>query len=213
MYSILVVLLIAFVLLCHQGFIVLDHSAKQGFEHSVTWKGNTYVQKSYNYSKEGKTLARTDRGFNLKEITDDESHNFLVVRSFLDQYTLVNEDYIIPKSGEVTCVFWDREKFTDKPLTDVISKIINNKKSDFTYLSDEWLSSLTDTRQLDSLDVGYNGCPVGTEYIGYIGKLNNKWVLCFNVKNDENTRKSTCDCYEIPEADYKVLEEYLIIYD
>ena len=201
-----------FVVLIINGTIVLDHSAKQGFEHSVTWKGKTYVQKYYRHSGEGKTLARTDRGFDLNEVEDDPNHDFLVVRSFLDQYNLVNEDYVIPTSGEVTCVFWDHQKFTDKPLTDVISKIINNKKLDFSYSSDG-LFLLKDGQELDSLNVGYNGCPVGTEYIGYIGKLNGKWVLCFNVKNDENTRKSTCDCYEIPEADYKVLEEYLIIYD
>ena len=79
-----------FVILVINGTIVLDHSAKQGFEHSVTWNGKTYVQKYYRHSGEGKTLARTDRGFDLNEVEDDPNHDFLVVRSFLDQYNLVN---------------------------------------------------------------------------------------------------------------------------
>ena len=81
------------------GILVLDHSAQRGFENSVTWKGHTYVVYPYNDYDEGRTIAKTTDGLRINEIEEDPTHTFIVLRSFLDQWLLVREDYNIPTDG------------------------------------------------------------------------------------------------------------------
>ena len=81
------------------GILVLDHSAQRGFENSVTWGGHTYVEYSYSGYHEGKTIAKTTDGLRINEIDEDPTHTFIVLRSFLDQWLLVREDYSIPSDG------------------------------------------------------------------------------------------------------------------
>ena len=87
------------VFLFASGILVFDHSAQRGFENSVTWKGHTYVEYSYSGYHEGKTVAKTTDGFRINEIKEDPTHTFIVLRSFLDQWLLVREDYTIPTDG------------------------------------------------------------------------------------------------------------------
>lgn len=81
------------------GILVIDHSAQRGFENSVIWRGHTYVEYSYTGYHEGRTIAKTTDGLRIKEIREDPTHTFIVLRSFLDQWLLVREDYIIPTDG------------------------------------------------------------------------------------------------------------------
>ena len=91
--SCIVVALVAiFALMVANGIIVFDHSAERGFENSVKWKGVTYMPVSGKY-KEGKTIAKTKDGFQINEVEGDDSHTFLVMRSFLDQWLVVREDH------------------------------------------------------------------------------------------------------------------------
>ena len=88
------------------GVFVLDRSAVVASE-SVTWKGRTYSPISGKY-KEGKTLAKDhDGNWNINAVEEDPSHRFIVVRSSLDNYLYVSDDYDVPTSGELTKVYWD----------------------------------------------------------------------------------------------------------
>ena len=93
------IVLTVIVFLFASGIIVIDHSAQRGFENSVTWRGNTYVEYCYTEYHEGRTLAKTTDGFRINAIKEDPTHTFIVLRSFLDQWLLVREDYIVPTDG------------------------------------------------------------------------------------------------------------------
>ena len=41
----------------------------------------------------------TTIGLRINEIAEDPTHTFIVLRSFMDQWLLVREDYIIPADG------------------------------------------------------------------------------------------------------------------
>ena len=88
------------------GILVTDHSAQRGFENSVIWQGHTYVPYSYNGTyHEGKTIAKTTDGLRINEVEEDPTHTFIVLRSFLDQWLLVREDYIIPSTSDGGSIF------------------------------------------------------------------------------------------------------------
>ena len=87
------------------GIIVFDHSGVRRGE-GVYWNNALYVPASGEYS-EGKTIAKTNDGWQINEVEEDDTHTFIVMRSFLDQSLLVREDYEIPRSGEITTLFWN----------------------------------------------------------------------------------------------------------
>ena len=68
------------------GVLVLDHSAmyKNG---QIEWNGKIYVPCGEQRYNEGRTLAKTtDGSWSINGEEGDSSHNFIVLRSFLDQY-------------------------------------------------------------------------------------------------------------------------------
>ena len=93
------------VYLLANGIIVFDHSGVRRGE-GVYWNDVLYVPSSGEYS-EGKTIAKTEDGWQINEVEEDQTHTFIVMRSFLDQSLLVREDYEIPRSGEITTLFWN----------------------------------------------------------------------------------------------------------
>lgn len=97
----IVVFLAAIVgLLFATGILVTDHSAQRGFENSVIWQGHTYVPYSYpGEYHEGKTIAMTTDGLRINEVEEDPTHTFIVLRSFLDQWLLVREEYLFSEDG------------------------------------------------------------------------------------------------------------------
>lgn len=99
--SIVVFLTATMGLLFATGILVTDHSAQRGFENSVVWQGHTYVPYSYpGEYHEGKTIAMTTDGLRINEVKEDPTHTFIVLRSFLDNWLLVREDYTIPANSD-----------------------------------------------------------------------------------------------------------------
>ena len=88
------------VLLIANGIIVFDHSGVRRGE-GVYWNNTLYVLCSGEYA-EGKTIAKTNDGWQINEVEEDDTHTFIVMRSFLDDSLLVREDYDIPNSREIT---------------------------------------------------------------------------------------------------------------
>ena len=140
--------------------------------------GVRYRYVSFELTKEGKTIGLLD-DWKINEISEDPSHTFLVVRSFLDQYYIVREDYQIPTEGKVSCAYIGQYERTEEPeLLDALTEILKNEYTDGTeyFISNE--RGANDTFR--NISVGYEGCPVGTDHsIYYIGKVDCKWVVIF----------------------------------
>lgn len=89
------------------------------------WKGAQYVLSSGEYT-EGKTIAKTKDGSQINEIEEDETHSFLVMRSFLDQDLYVREDYKVPEDAELLTVSWSDRKIDDDEFCSVVDAIIDD---------------------------------------------------------------------------------------
>lgn len=207
-----------FVWLFTNGIVFTDNSAVyRGEEGGLIWRGRSYVSMGNpcNYT-EGKRIAKTEDGsFNIKEVVQDDSHTFIVLRSFLDQRLYVAEDYEFQTEGELTSVCCDGRYSRKEELLQAICEIESGKKSDFVYETEN-LFVLSENQRLKMIYYGYNGSPLATQYKGYIGKVNGKWVITVNVtaiydENDEYSMplKYSVDCYEIPKEYISVLEKFI----
>ena len=193
-----------FALMVAKGIVVFDHSAERGFENSIKWKGVTYVPVSGKYH-EGKTVAKTKDGLDINEVEGDDSHTFLVVRSFLDQWLVVRDDYEIPKSGEITKAYWSYQFIEDEEFLKSLEEMINKVRPDFEYdLQGKGIYEHTDRQNMKELYIAFEGCTVPTVYLGYMGTIDGKLYLttgkCYN---------DTVYCYTIPEEYASVFESYL----
>lgn len=198
------VIMALFAVMVAKGIIVFDHSAERGFENSIIWKGIRYEPVPGRY-KEGKTIAKVkDSGFRINEVEGDDSHTFVVVRSFIDQWLVVREDYNIPKSGKITKAYWAHQFIEDEEFFSVVAKLMQQSKPDFMYdNSADDIYQYKGDDVMRQLVVAYEDCPVPTNYLGYIGTMGGKW--CMTVGD---YRKDKIDCYYIPDEYIPVFEKY-----
>lgn len=180
--------------------------------NGLYWKGHAYIECIGEYS-EGKTLAMNSEGnWQVNAVKEDPSNTFVVKRSFLDQYLCVREDYTIPKNGEITGVFWNGEKISDPLFCLAFSEIYENDGETFTYET-ERIYSLTETQNMGSVYICYEGCPVGTEYAGYMGIVNGIWIKTVDISSDDRNEDGspkpyTVVCKIIPDEYIPVLQKY-----
>lgn len=191
-----------------RGVIIFDHSAQRSGDGFV-WKEVSYVAASAEYN-EGKTIAKTYDGWQINEVKEDESHTFLVLRSFNDQYLCVRKDYEIPTSGTLNAVFIDREKVEDAELCKAVSAIIGNFRSDFTYETESMVSG-SEVGKMHNISFCFEDCPVGIDPDdSHIGMLAGEWVLAqiapYSIKEHGELR--TYDIYRIPQEYIEILEKY-----
>lgn len=208
--GILVAAILVIVLLIAKGVMVFDHSGERRGD-GLYWNNAHYISCSGEYT-EGKTIAKTNDGFQINQVEEDTTHTFIVLRSFLDQYLLVREDYEIPTTGKISTVFWNNEFITDKAFFTALSEIIETAATDFEYETDG-IFQLKDNQKMRSLFVGYDDCPIATSYIGYMGKVNGTWYITTAISddqyNDDGSPKShKVYCYTIPNKYIKILDKY-----
>lgn len=184
------------------GIIVFDHSGVRRGE-GVYWNDVLYVPASGEYS-EGKTIAKTNDGWQINEVEEDDTHTFIVMRSFLDQSLLVREDYDIPKSGEITALFWNGKAIADEEFIRAVTEILARVEANFEYFTDG-IFQLKDNQHMRLLCAGYDGCPIATEYIGYMGTVDGTWYLTVGQPVSEGA----ITCYAIPEMYIDILSRYL----
>ncbi len=191
-------------ILISTGTIILDRSGERLFENGLRWKGNEYVATAGKYH-EGKTIAKTKDGLDINEVEGDDSHTFLVMRSFLDQWLVVREDYNIPKSGEITKAYWSYEFIEDEKFLNTMEEMITKVKPDFEYDTEgRGIFEYTDTQNMKELYIAYEDCPVPTIYLGYMGVINGKWYL-----TTSKGYSGKIYCYTIPEEYIPIFDEYL----
>lgn len=165
--------------------------------------GVTYIHKEFDYTDTGRTIAYVD-GWTVSTIKEDPSRTFLRVHSFLDGYGYMREDYEIPTEGEITVVYLnDRYRYTFRSLCNMITDLRANLPAEsFTIRTDAVY------RYAESVSVGYEGCPIATKFVGYLGNINGKWIFIppteIHYENDGYVEREFV-CYVIPERYHDIL--------
>ncbi|MGN0172609.1 MAG: hypothetical protein ACI39E_07480 [Acutalibacteraceae bacterium] len=178
----------------------------------MIWNGACYSLVSGDYT-EGQIIAKSEDGaWNIKEVKEDPTHTFLVARSFLDQYLYVSDEYAVPASGEITAVCWGGKYIQDTAFLQRIAKIESEKTASFTYQT-EGIFMLTEHQHMKRLYYAYEDCPVATEYKGYMGKVEGKWVITTYISSDQKNKDGSpkpyyVSCYAIPDEYVQILERY-----
>ena len=206
-------ILLGALLLClvASGVIVFDHSAQRRGE-GVFWQDVLYVPCSGMYN-EGKTIAKTDDGWSINEVEEDDTHTFVVLRSFLDDCLLVSEDYHIPTEGALTKAIWGGKAIHDEQFLSALSEILSNAVSDFSYET-EGIFQSAQGQQMRYLSVAFEDCPVATQNLGYMGTINGTWYITTEISEDQynedgSPKAYTVWCYTIPSEYFAILEQYL----
>lgn len=198
-----VVVIALFGLMVANGIIVFDHSAVRKEVNDITWKGVNYFA-VYGKYREGKTIAKTKDGFQICEVEENKSHTFIGLRSFLDNWLLVREDYVIPIYGEITKVYWDLKFIEDEEFFSAVAEILEEREADFVYDNSKGdIYQYKGDDVMRELVVAYEGCPVPTNHLGYMGTIDGRW--CITVGNYQ---KDKINCWYIPEKYTEVLEKY-----
>ena len=204
--SILIIIMIS---LFHNGIIVLDYSAEHK-GNSILWGDKVYISCTGKYH-EGETIAKTNDGWDLNEVKEDKTHSFIVARSFQDQYLLVRQDYKVPTDGNISAVFWVDKKIKDKSFCKTLKDILSELKTDFEYET-EGIFMMTDTQDMKEVYLCYDDCPIGTSFVGYMGVVNNQWVITnnnsSNEQNDDLLKKQKVSFYKIPQKYIEILEKF-----
>ncbi len=190
--------------------IVFDRSETR-VGNDLVWNDTTYVRCSGSHT-EGKRIAQTEDGYDIIEIKEDPTHTFIVLRNFLDQQLMVDKSYEIPKSGIITSASWNYRKITDEEFCRAVSEIIEKAETDFEYVT-EGIFMLTESQKMRELHVGYNDCPISTEYIGYMGTVRGRWYITTEISNDRNNpdgspKEYKVSCYTIPDEYLRIISEY-----
>lgn len=199
-----IVLIVVMLLLWLCDIFKSDYSAEIKGE-SLLWNGKTYSPVGGEYT-EGKTIAKSKDGWDINEVKEDPTHNFVVVRSFLDNYLYVSDDYSIPTNGKLTTVCWNDIYINDILFLEALSKIENEKTTSFTYET-EGIFQLTENQHMRSLYFSYENCPVATNFKGYMGKVNGQWVITTYIPQ-HSSQPYSVSCYVIPDEYESILEKY-----
>lgn len=165
--------------------------------------GHAYIQTGVTFSGKTRKISHIEE-WGIYQIKEDPSRTFLYISSFLDGYSFVREDYVIPTEGEITVLYFENHRITDPGFIRMIEELsIALPEETFTVRYDEMLPS-------KCVRVGYEGCPVGTHLGGYFALINGKFVLLTdpNPNYKEGAEFDTKDyvCYVLSEKHAKVLE-------
>lgn len=147
------------------------------------WNDSYYISCSGQYS-EGKTLSMTNDGWEINEVKEDETHTFVVIRSFLDQYLMVKENYEVPTSGNISIVAWNQHQISDIALCNAISEILE-QISIGAYEKIEDVSHLQDDYLRHPIYIAFEDCPVATNFMGYLWPIDGDWY--FITKDSANS--------------------------
>lgn len=188
-------------------YLMPEHTAKFKGDQ-LYWDGTIYTICTGIYT-EGETIAKTQDGWSINEVEEDASHTFIVIRSFLDQYLMVREDYQIPISGGLSVVAWNGASIADVEFCNAISEILKIATIDYEYETNN-IFELTSGQQMHPIYVGYDNCPVATAYIGYLGTVTGRWYITTQAPSiSEQSSRQTIYCYTIPQKYLAILEKYL----
>lgn len=206
--NMLILMTAIFIIIISYGifsYMSIDRSGELTMD-GIYFKGEEYKTINFAFTTVGKEIGKAD-DWSINEISEDIEHNFLEVRSFLDNFYVVKSSYNIPTDGNINVVYIGRERYNGKEFNDAINYLLYEKIT-------EKINIKTDNiyHYAKSVYVGYEDCPVGTEYIGMVGYVNDELVY---IKPTEYKYTDTgapdeqiyC-CYIIPSQYKNVFEKY-----
>lgn len=202
----------------YEGIILpKDKSALHSHNHynpTITWKEKIYklCDESFNYDVKyprGKAVTQcSECGDVLYEVNGDINHDFLVNTSFNERPDLyVSEDYVIPTEGKLTAVYVNGRKITNEKLLDAIEEMYSDDSDFFLYDVKENFYH-DDSIFAKKINLAYEGCPVGSDYKGYIGIVDGKWCYFHDYPGFRVNQKETIPCFEINEKLIPVIKKY-----
>ena len=201
------------VFLWRGGALVGDHSARlEG--NKLVWNGRVYESSGGCQYTEGRRLATTeDRKWQIIAVREDPSHTFVVVRSFLDHYLYIAQDYAIANKGTITQIAWNGTYISDPAFLAALTQIEQEKTTSFVHET-SGIFVLNEQQQMKTLYFAYEGCPVATEYRGYLGRIDGQWVITVDISTDQRNPDGSpkvydVSCYRIPEEYHRILEDFL----
>ena len=163
--------------------------------------GERYVEIPINFTKEGKTVAKGD-SFKINEIPEDKSHTFLTVRSFLDNRNIVKESYVIPTAGKLSVAYCGHERITGGKKRSMLQSIFDEAyQGSFVIKTNDRFDISNGTK---NIYVGYEDCPVGTDWIGCLGNINDRLVFIKEEDVRDEDLRYTC---------YILKDEYQGLYE
>ena len=176
------------------------------FEGTVRIENTQYVYTDCEISGKTKKIAEIDN-WDVYEISEDSKQIFLKMKSVIGEQYIVREDYQIPASGKVNCAYIDGERVDDEDVLEALTHILLQKNTTGTlqYIYDK----KTEKDKWKSVVVGYEDCPVGTDYSVYgISKIDSKWVVVFQ-KDVENLDGDWCRVvyHEVDGKDAEAFED------
>ena len=175
-----------------------------GVGEGTSFNGEYYnISTSFAYTREGKLIGKAG-GWSVYEIPEDINHNFIVFRSFLDNWAAVKESYSIPKSGNINVIYIDNTRYTNNDIKSAVDFLINED------LSESFKITTTDICS-EGIYIGYEDCPVGTEKVGELCYINEKLVYIKSIKYNneelENSKDKVYTCYVVPEKHVKAFKK------
>ncbi len=181
---------------------------------AIKWNGKKYVYdrdlNPYYAFDSGKAVARLgEYGKSIYEVSGDGGRNFLITISFPEGSDLyIANDYVIPEEGEVTAVYIDGNKLVDAKLLDALEKIYSEDHGN-TFLYKVSGNFFHDEKiEVTTVHLSYEGCPIGSDYKGYLGRVDGKWCYFYDDPIYTATQKETIPCFEIDEDLIPIIEEY-----
>lgn len=197
---------VIFIALIASGVIVADRSAVYSAE-GLSWNG-TFYKSCSGFYEEGKTIAKTaDGNWDINEIEGDPEHNFVAVRSKLDDFLYVRSDYKIPESGTPNTVYLGTNRIENPEFCKILSDIYCSEGGTFTVTA-----TIDDVQKWKAVSIGFDGCAVAV-FRGYIGFADGKYFFTVDLsdmkeKDDGSGSPFTVVCKSVDENCYSTIEEY-----
>lgn len=101
----------------------------------LIFNGEKYIETDGIYVESNHKLCKVDE-YTVYSIEGDENHNYVVVRSFLDNYLYVKEDFLLQESEIVgVCIGYNSNAYSDdemliKTITGILAKEQNLLEDD-----------------------------------------------------------------------------------
>ncbi|MBQ4046974.1 MAG: hypothetical protein IJC93_01215 [Clostridia bacterium] len=178
---------------------ILDRSAV--LDGTLRWQGRTYRASAGRYCEDTQLAVATDANGAKWAVNsvegDPNGEQFVVVRSFLDQYLYQNEAYSVPANGTVTAVYIDYERTDDTALLQTLQQVMTAERA-----ADPIVCILQDVRSR-SVSFCYDGCAVAPKISGWIVWVDGTLAVAQFDRDskilDEPSGKRELICTPIPE--------------
>ena len=178
---------------------ILDRSAV--LDGTLRWQGRTYRASAGHYCEDTQLAVATDANGAKWAVNsvegDPDGEQFVVVRSFLDQYLYQNEAYSVPANGTVTAVYIDYERTDDAVLLQTLQQVMTAERA-----ADPIVCILQDVRSR-SVSFCYEDCAVAPKTSGWIVGVDGTLAVAQFDRDskvlDEPSGKRELICSPIPE--------------